>query len=244
MSLGHGASVVRNGLVLHLDAANAKSYPGSGTVWKDVSKERHTATLVNGISHDGTNFTFDGISDYVDVGNDPSYNATGSITIELVFNRTSVGSGFYQVVASNTRDCCGVYDGFQIQISNSTVNPAPIVCNLWNSNNYNGVNWDSSFTQLSISNSVGVNVWYHFCFTYDLFSSSFKLYKNGILANSSTKANALSTNQASYNLMVGKSPSHNANFTGYIPETRIYNRALSADEIKQNFNALRGRYGI
>jgi len=33
-------------------------------------------------------------------------------------------------------------------------------------------------------------------------------------------------------------------FTGYIPNTQIYNRALSAAEVQQNFNALRGRYGI
>lgn len=247
MSLGHGSSIVRSGLVLHLDAANVKSYPGSGTAWNDLSGVGSNGTSVNGVGYNSANngyLTFDGVDDYVNLGTNSAYNAISSITIELIFRRTSVGSGFYQVLLSNTRDCCGVYDGFQIQLSPSTSNPSAIQCNLWNSNNYANNDWNTTFTQMSIANSIGVDTWYHLVYTYDLQTSSFKGYINNVLRATITKANALSTNQASLNLFLGKSPSHNAPIAANVSACKIYNRALTAAEIRQNFEAFRGRYGI
>jgi hypothetical protein len=63
MSLGHGASIVRDGLVLYLDATNPKSYPGSGTTWKDLSGNGNNGTLVNGVGYTDANkgsLVFDG----------------------------------------------------------------------------------------------------------------------------------------------------------------------------------------
>ena len=50
MGIGHGADIVRNGLVLHLDAANKKSYPGTGTAWNDLSGNSNNGSLLNGTS--------------------------------------------------------------------------------------------------------------------------------------------------------------------------------------------------
>lgn len=65
MSLGYGASIVRNGLVLHLDATNQKSYPGTGTTWYDLSGNNNNASLVNGPTHSENTFVFDGVDDYL-----------------------------------------------------------------------------------------------------------------------------------------------------------------------------------
>ena len=233
------------GTNFNVDAVSVRELTSStGTSAFDVSNTKEVSALVSGVSYNGTEFVFDGTDDYINIGSNPDYNAISSITIELLFKRTAAGTAFYQVLLSNTRDCCGVYDGFQIQIPNSTVNPATISCNLWNSNNFDGTNWSSSFTPMTIPNAIGINTWHYLVYTYDLSSAIFRGYMNGELISTITKSNALSTNQASFNLFLGKSPSHNSPISGNISFCKIYNRALSAQEIKQNFEALRGRYGI
>jgi hypothetical protein len=248
MGVGYNARVVTDGLVFCLDAANPKSYPGSGTTWFDISGKNNHGTMLGGVQFDNINkdtMIFDGIDDYINIGTDPSYNNLSSITIEFVYKRLSVSTGnFYQVIFSNTRDCCGVYNGFQIHLLNATIASPSISCILWNANNYNGFNWPTSSTSMNISNATTINVWRHVVFSYDLIQSLMRGYVNGVLTNSLTKSAALSTNPASFSLMLGKSPSHNAPIHANIPIAKIYNRALSIGEIQQNFNALRGRFGI
>ena len=68
MGLAHSPSLVMNGLVLALDAANPKSYPGSGTTWTDLSGRGNTGTLTNGPTYSSANggsLVFDGTNDYV-----------------------------------------------------------------------------------------------------------------------------------------------------------------------------------
>jgi len=68
MGITYNTSIVRNGLVLHLDAANRKSYPGTGTTWTDLSGLNNNGTLTNGVSYQSVNqgaFNFDGIDDFV-----------------------------------------------------------------------------------------------------------------------------------------------------------------------------------
>jgi hypothetical protein len=73
MALSHSPSIVTNSLVLCLDAANPKSYPGSGTTWTDLSGLGNNGTLVNGVGYTSVNrgsLVFDGVNDYVTLGND------------------------------------------------------------------------------------------------------------------------------------------------------------------------------
>jgi hypothetical protein len=56
MATLYGANVVTDGLVLHLDAANVKSYLGSGTVWKDLSGKGHNGTLINGAAYNSNGY--------------------------------------------------------------------------------------------------------------------------------------------------------------------------------------------
>lgn len=80
MSLGHGSSIIRDGLVLHLDAANVKSYPGSGTTWFDLSGNGNNVSLINGPTHTINNkgsFIFDGTNQYL---SEVSFTHSGIIT--------------------------------------------------------------------------------------------------------------------------------------------------------------------
>lgn len=96
MALNHSPKIVTNGLVLYLDAANQKSYPGSGTTWTDLSGNGNTGTLTNGPTFSANNnggIVFDGANDYVSISNSSSLNITGrNITIEVIFKSNDLAS--------------------------------------------------------------------------------------------------------------------------------------------------------
>ena len=85
MGIGHGADIVRNGLVLHLDAANKKSYPGTGTAWNDLSSNNNF-TLNNSPTLSNGYFNFDGINETAtSVSTFPMQISNTDFTIRLVF---------------------------------------------------------------------------------------------------------------------------------------------------------------
>ena len=89
MAYSYGPSIVKSGLVLALDAANRKSYPGSGTVWSDLSGNNITGSLVNGPTYSSANggsIVFDGTNDYVNCGDLPIFRISSQITLEAFFN--------------------------------------------------------------------------------------------------------------------------------------------------------------
>ena len=76
MAFSFSPRIVTDGLVLYLDAANQRSYPGSGTTWSDISRGGNNGTLVNGPTFDpgnGGSIVFDGVDDYVSI---PDINFT------------------------------------------------------------------------------------------------------------------------------------------------------------------------
>jgi hypothetical protein len=84
MAFNYSPKIVTDGLVLYLDAANPKSYPGTGTAWNDISRGGNNGTLVNGPTFDSTNggsIVFDGVNDY-GINNTPNL-PTGNITATI-----------------------------------------------------------------------------------------------------------------------------------------------------------------
>ena len=72
MAYSNGPKIVTDGLVLCLDAANSKSYPGTGTAWNDLSGNGNNGTLINGVgynSNNGVSLVFDGVNDYANISN-------------------------------------------------------------------------------------------------------------------------------------------------------------------------------
>lgn len=226
MSLGHGSSIIRDGLVLHLDAANPKSYPGSGTTWNDLSGNGYDGTLVNGVGYSADNngyFTFEGSTQTIALSTYPQVYA-GSVTF----------SGWYYFTTSNTRD---------VLYSNYTATPtvsferhtSDRLRMYWN----NGVN--DIYTP---DNVVPAETWHFICMIRNKETSQFQFYVNGqMVHNPNVSAADLSSVNGPYR--IGRDT--RTDFTalgGYCAGVCIYNRTLSALEIQQNFEALRGRYGI
>ena len=232
MSLGHGSSIVRDGLVLHLDAANIKSYPGSGTVWKDLSGNGNDGTLVNGVGYSADNkgvMTFDGVNDTIDCGSLPEIGSsltglTASVWLKtqtnsarcILENGTSFTSNTFYMFQENAFDITFlVYGqgGFDIvQISE----PVPYNTNIW-------------------FNVVGV--WQS--------GQRCKIYYNG-LDKTSFRGGSIRNRviNGNTNMFIGARAGTQFPFLGDISNVQIYNRSLTPTEISQNFEATRGRYGI
>jgi hypothetical protein len=229
MSLGHGSKIVREGLVLHLDAANVKSYPGTGTVWTDLANKTSTA-LTNGVTYSNNTFGFDGIDDYVDCGSASFLNGTlTGLTVSVWYKTNGLGTAILAENGSNFKT-----NTFYIGQENS-LNLSFLVAN--DSGGYQRIYGTSSYN---------INTWYNFVGVWSS-GSSLLAYLNGQDTSQSLLnpfGNIASVRTGDTNLWIGRRPGGSIPLYGNLSHCSIYNRALTSAEVNQNFNALRGRYGI
>lgn len=218
--IAYTGNIVRDGLVLLLDAAKRDSYPGSGTTWRDLSGNENNGTLTNGPTFNSDNngsIAFDGTNDEV-VFSGVNFGTLTSFTI----------GGFIKPILGN--DTTGT------------------VAN--NSNNFSPYGWHCRVTSEAVRFWVNLvhqdgialdsDVWNFFAIT--VTTSNIVHYKNGIVNNSYNGTYSFTTNNATFR--IGKWEGGSYYYKGNMANFYYYNRALSATEITQNFNALRGRYGI
>lgn len=220
-------TIVTSGLVLHLDAGNTASYPGSGTTWTDLSGSGNNGTLTNGPTYSSSNggsIVFDGSNDIVSSFSS-QISGTGSKTISswIKINTTS------RAGIAGTRSLTEWGWGFTV--------------------NRSGVGtldfYDTQGSSLSAAAGLGTNIWYHVAVTYDD-SRIVTLYVNGLQVGiSSTPFAAL--NASNFNGVIGNEDEYTNPFyhpfKGNIAQVAIYNRALTAAEVLENYNALRPRFG-
>ena len=98
MGLSHSPSLVLSGLTLCLDAANTKSYVGSGTTWTDLSGNSNTGTLTNGPTYSSANggsIVFDGTNDYATISFNSVFNVTSNPFTVIVWNKKNTSSNGY-----------------------------------------------------------------------------------------------------------------------------------------------------
>lgn len=223
MALAHSPSIVTTNLGLCLDAANPRSWPGSGTTWRDVSGNARNGTLVNGPafnSSNGGSFVFDGVDDYVNVANSNlnhgisnfSYSCwvnlaakpalgtifeNGTWTNSIIFRYENTGIALFAM---------GTYFGFY------AFNPS-------------------------------LSTWNHLTFVRD--GNNMLFYINGVYSTLLAFGTSLNVNPSPNNLFIGMSQ-HAAGqcFNGRINLAMVYTAALTATQVAQNFDATRGRYGI
>ena len=220
-------SIISSGLVLHLDAGNASSYPGSGTTWTDLSGTNNHGTLENGPTYSSSNggsIVFDGVNDRVSAF-PTQISGTGSKTISLwiKINTTS------RTGLAGTRSLGEWGWGFTVN-RNGTGNLAF---------------YDTRGSELSVAAGLTTNIWYNVSVTFDN-SKIVTLYVNGLQVGiSSTPFAAL--NASTFNGVIGNEDEYTSPFyhpfKGNIAQVAIYNRALTAAEVLQNYNSLRPRFG-
>jgi hypothetical protein len=162
-------------------------------------------------------FSFNGSSNYVDGGNSTALQLSSTLTLESWVNPTS-STGLGNIISKNENS------GYRYRIQNGE---------LWAYSNGNGA---TSSTPLCTNGS-----WWHCVATFG--PTGIYLYVNGNLVGSSGSAYSPANATAS-NLLIGCYGVNTEVFNGQISVAKVYNRVLSAQEVQQNFNALRGRYGV
>ena len=198
-----------------------------GTTWADLSTNGNTGTLTNGPTYSSANggsLVFDGSNDYVTTSLVTSLS--NNVTISSWF-RTFNASQAGQMVIYNGSDANGNGYGFAVN-NESTTNGEILLL-------YGAIAWiNTGFFAAS-------NVIYNATMVIESDNSN-KLYINGNLVHSGISRNI---NTPTNHTEIGRNDYPAARyFNGNIAQTQIYNRALSAAEIAQNYNALRGRFGI
>jgi hypothetical protein len=228
MGISYNTSLVRDGLVLHLDAANKKSYTGTGTAWNDMTVNGNNATLVNGVAYNAANngsMVFDGVNDYVNGGNLGSFFTQGTISYWM---NSSVVENYRNPFSTKY---LGLNEGIRFEQTNSGTFAAII----GNTSNQYTINY------YTLDTVITANTWYNVVLVWNTSTNNIVGHLNGIQKFNSTHTYWATTLPS---ISIGSGFDSGRFFAGKISNTLIYNRALTTLEIQKNFNTLRGRYGV
>jgi hypothetical protein len=252
MGLYHSPRIVTNGLVLALDAADRNSYPTTGTTWFDLAGSSN-GTLTNGPTFNagsGGSIVFDGTNDYTQLSSTSSvWQTNNEMTIISTFKLTGWPDSFAQnraplIIKSSGSTSFEFALWVNGNVPNWAGNPYSTSFECWT---FDGAG--SVILTSAPQNSFSLNTVYTVAGVYKGNSSPYGLlYINGnLISSTATKSGTMTTGSAPVRI-AGRLPdpyvAGGQYLNGYVYNTQIYNRALTTAEIQQNFNALRGRFGI
>ena len=239
-TFGGAQPIVTDGLVFAVDAANYQSYPGSGTTWGDMV-EGNDGTLINGPTFDsgnGGSIVFDGSDDYVDFNDLDIFDFTSSseFTFSFWFKTDTTLDNENTILTLCDKSTSNQNPGFAFWLRGSST--------------YKGIVFRVRRTEglfdiiptNNLSSLVSNNKYHNVSITY--IDSEFILYLDsesvGELYGSPTFD---FTNTTPFKIG-GTSTGTQFNYGGNISFGNIYNRALTAQEVSQNYNALKSRFGL
>ena len=214
MGVLYNSRIVTDGLVLCFDAGDRMSYPGAGTTWTDLSKNRNNGTLVNGPtfnSANGGSVVFDGTNERISI------------------NSTNIGSTFTAFMWVKFDSIGGVLAGHQSNNNGGYI--------FWVSDS-NTIYASTTGGYGNISNAgLVTDQWV--LLTNVRTGTSASLYKNSIVLGSFTMGSADNILSS-----IGSYSGGGYRLNGQIGLMQVYNRALPAAEITQNYKATKGRFGL
>ena len=224
--------IVTDGLVLYLDAGSPISYPTTGTTWKDISINKYDGTLTNGPVFTTENcggIIFDGINDYVDCGVANLTHGT-DITTDVFLRLDGIQSSYADIIDYSH---AGPPDlgGFVVQQDAGSTSNAFYFA--W----WNGISgFDFCNFQVPIDNT-----YFHLCITKNL--GNVIVYIDGVSLYTGTGASYLGGSGRVIHIG-NNTAGYGRHIKGTISTVKIYNRALTSQEVLQNYNALKGRFGL
>ena len=225
---GASGIIQDSSLKLWLDASNPLSYPGTGTMWFDLSGNGNNGTMINGVAYSTTNggvMSFDGVNDYVEL---PSIDlSTTPFTIITWFSNTKTTDS--PILAN-----WGGPFSFLIRILNNN-----LALGLRNINNR-----DISDATTTRHPNILINQFYHLAITYEQAINTLKIYINGVLVFNGGTTLPAQVRQNPDKINIGRKQDTNTFFKGSVNDLYIYNKALAAQDIVQNFNTNRTKYGL
>jgi hypothetical protein len=228
MAFNYSPKISTDGLVLCLDAANTKSYPGSGTVWSDLSRGGNNGTLTNGPtfnSANGGSIVFDSTNDMATIpyNNDFNLCSITNWTISIWIKLTDIIGSFNCLIGQWPQD------GGDAWLLAHTSGIVGFIWAPFSRNNY----MFQSNTPLVVGNWTNVVLVKN--------GSAFTLYQNTTSVGTFTNA---STKSSSYRVELGRYGRSSSYIGAQYSTIAINHRALSATEILQNYNATKSRFGL
>ena len=238
MGISAGPNIVRdNSLVLGLEASDANSFnKNNGRVWSDLTGNQNSGSIINGVAFNNNaygSFNFNGINSYISISNPTTFQSQ-NLSISIWINpltQTNVLTTLvdYDHAASN---------GWVIQSEDATTN-----------RNYYFAYYDGTVFQpvgnygagkgIQITNSIWNNI------VYTKNGTSVIGYLNGVQSVSYTASNSNINYQSNKNFQIGNIvQNYNRFFNGSISTVQIYNKALSAAEVLQNYNQYKTRFNF
>ena len=193
---------------------------GAGTTAYDASDNSHNGTLTNGPKYTegkiGNALEFDGSNDYVDCGSDSSLNIIDNVTVEAWIYPESWDSAGYDPIVEKT----GSHDtGWMLTQD-------------WTELKFKTLeNWGVASYAGFLSSACSLNHWHHLVGVYD--DTYIYIYLDGVLKDTTPIVKPTTTTG---NLYIGSIPADSKYFNGAIDEVRIYNRALTASEVRYHYN--------
>jgi hypothetical protein len=238
--IAYYGNIVRDGLVLDLDAAKKDSYPGSGATWRDISGNGLNGTLIaSGPNAVSASYSFANGGNIIFSGNSSSVILTRPVQDDFALccwfrtNQIASASGFPQWYGGmGLVDCevANVVDDFGTSIGAGKV--------------LFGTGRNTPSTDLTITSSLTYNdnAWHHMIATRIRSTGNITLYIDA--QQVATGTGGVQSLTSPTNMRIGAIQVNNNFFSGSIANVQVYNRALSAAEVLQNYNAQKSRYGL
>ena len=225
MAFNYSPKIVTDGLVLYLDAANPNSYVSGSTFWNDISRGGNSGTLVNGptfSSQNGGSIVFDGTNDTVNIPTLPN-------------------TSFSLVSSSFTVDMWVRVDGGSVSGLISS-NQSPSAGGQYHIVRRYGIVQVSFYFGTELSGTTfPTGSWVNIVHTYNYTNQTSSLYQQGTRTGIGGMGTPLVTSASLY---LGWFGFGGAYLSGSIASTKIYNRTLTAQEVTQNYNATKTRFGL
>jgi hypothetical protein len=226
MSFANGGRIITSGLVLALDASDVNSYPGSGTIWTDLSGNNNSGSLINGPTFDsgnGGSIVFNGTNN----------NVTFTATINSVgMYQNNFSNEFWFKPNSITQGALLAADGSPVAGGQYAVilRSTSILVSFYGQDQGGAL--------------PSTNIWYHFVNTYNYTTKSSIMYVNGSLFSTLSRTFDLGPSVQNSTLKSGIYGFGGSYFNGSLASVKIYNKALSASEVLQNYNAQKSRFNL
>jgi len=237
MSLHHSPKIITDSLLLCLDAGNIKSYPTSGTAWTDLSGNGNNGTLTGGPTFNSANkggISFDGVDDHIDIGNIAALGfTTGMFTASCWFYIPSTWSSGSQYPNLFGKGASAGWDtdGWTIYMFRNYGSGTGYTVGF-------GMRNGATVNTCQVYN-MPTNVPINVVATVD--ATSVKVYINKVL--SGTTARTIYPGVTTDSLKIASGPS-GIYFPGLVYNAMLHSTALSQQEVYQNYDALKGRFGL
>ena len=239
MALSHSPKIITDGLIMYIDAGNVRSYPRTGTSWNNLGTSSITGILTNNPSFSSSNIgtiAFDGVDDYINLGKNSINWANITETTIIGWIRTNTTPLHVTGLIAQGDFNSGGQD-FSLGYDGGGANPATRVSFHWKNI------WNTEDARIEV-NQLTLTNWNMFAGRANL--NRINLWVNdGRLQNTRTGLNNTKViDQVNYDMVIGKASYTGRYISGNIGAVLIYNRYLTDIELLNNFNAMRGRFGI